>query len=180
MGENPREADLKDAVQELRKALDKAERQQRTSATSLDKTIVSLSGGALVFSMSFAHELAPAKLYLPLLFIAWLLFAIAIVCVLFSMSKGIDEDFKIIQQAFDGLTEAEQAINMVRQGRPLKSAMVTRNLAVSSCIGRLNRGATCAFFAGVLVLGVFAGKNLLAKPKASEPTNHPAASIKSQ
>jgi hypothetical protein len=37
-------------------------------ATSIDKTLVSLSGGALVLSMTFVDRFAPAKLWLPVLF----------------------------------------------------------------------------------------------------------------
>ncbi len=36
-------------------------------AASLDKTLVSLSAGALVFSMTFVGTLAPERLWLPLL-----------------------------------------------------------------------------------------------------------------
>ena len=48
-------------------------------ATQLDKTLISLSAGALVFSMTFVGTFAPGKLLLPLLFFAWAAFAACLV-----------------------------------------------------------------------------------------------------
>lgn len=166
--EDPRE-DLKEVVQGLRKAVEDANQKARESAASLDKTIISLSGGALVFSMTFAHEIAPAKLYLPLLFVAWGLFAASIVCVLFSMKEGTKEDNLVVSKIYDGLTQAEQAMDAVRSGKVLLSAKQTNTLAISRHISILNQCAISAFLAGILIVGVFVGLNLWAKPKISEP-----------
>src|SRR6266550_5362007 len=55
------------------------------AATALDKTLLSLSGGALVFSMTFVDRLAPLRLCLPLLFLAWALFGASMVSIVFGM-----------------------------------------------------------------------------------------------
>jgi hypothetical protein len=54
------------------------------AAAALDKVIVTLSGGALVFSMTFTDRSAPARLWLPILFLSWFAFAVSIIGVAFS------------------------------------------------------------------------------------------------
>src|SRR5204862_8132969 len=73
-------------------------------AGTLDKTLVSLSGGALVFSMTFVDRLAPAKLWLPVLFTSWVAFAASMLCVLMSL--------RALQKAITG--KADQ-LNKLRQ-----------------------------------------------------------------
>ena len=57
-------------------------------AEGLDKTLISLSGGALVLSMTFVTTLSPGKSLLPVLFLSWLCFGISIVCVIIAMRKA--------------------------------------------------------------------------------------------
>ena len=54
-------------------------------SANLDKALISISGGALVFSMTFVGVLAPAKLLLPILFLSWAAFGASIVCVILAM-----------------------------------------------------------------------------------------------
>src|SRR5437899_1947191 len=56
-------------------------------SAALDKIIVGLSGGALVFSMTFVDRLAPAKLWLPVLFLSWIFFGASIIGVAFGLRK---------------------------------------------------------------------------------------------
>jgi predicted transcriptional regulator len=46
---------------------------------------MSISGGALLFSMKFVGVLAPTKLLLPVLFLSWAAFGASIVCVILAM-----------------------------------------------------------------------------------------------
>src|SRR5438552_8356700 len=59
--------------------------------SAIDKALISLSGGALIFSMTFVERLAPEKLLLPVLFLSWAFFAIAIVSVVMAM-RGEQKD----------------------------------------------------------------------------------------
>src|SRR4051812_5677637 len=54
-------------------------------AAQVDRTLITLAGGALIFSMTFVDKIAPAKLALWVLFAAWLAFGFSMVIVMFAM-----------------------------------------------------------------------------------------------
>ena len=73
-----------EARREIAEHMERHVRYSAEVAAALDKIIVTLSGGALVLSMTFADRLAPARLWLPVLFLSWLVFAVSIVSVALS------------------------------------------------------------------------------------------------
>jgi hypothetical protein len=83
-------------------------------AADLDKTLISLSAGALVFSMTFANSLAPAKHVLWLLFLAWLAFATTMLSVILGLRRV---QAAIVKTIFN-LKRAGEAIE---QNKPLHS-----------------------------------------------------------
>src|ERR1700686_5372546 len=88
---------------------------------AVNRVLISLSGGALIFSMTFVDRLAPEKQKLPFLFVAWLGFGASIICVVLAMraaehsaGKGTFVLGKLIKQFDDDL------INKVREGISLQ------------------------------------------------------------
>ena len=59
--------DFKEAQKRFREHLDKLVQQVERVAADLDKTLVSVSAGALVFSTTLVNTFAPDKRLLPLL-----------------------------------------------------------------------------------------------------------------
>jgi hypothetical protein len=109
-------------------------------AETLDKTLVSLSGGALVFSMTFVDRLAPAKLWLPVLFTSWVAFAGSMLCVLMSL--------RALQKA---ITDKADQLNKQRQEfeRALKKGLVgqlSTELTHHAPVSSLNRVAILFIF----------------------------------
>ncbi len=109
-------------------------------AETLDKTLVSLSGGALVFSMTFVDRLAPAKLWLPVLFTSWVAFAASMLCVLMSL--------RALQKA---ITDKADQLNKQRQEfeRALKKGLVgqlSTELTHHAPVSSLNRVAILFIF----------------------------------
>ena len=125
-------------------------------AAALDKIIVTLSGGGLVFSMTFADRLTPARLWLPLLFASWLAFAVSIVCVAFS-NKALQK--QIIKRA--------NQLNQLAKGfeKNLAEGKVPVSIAVEIArfgnIGFWNNVAIWSFVSAIILLGAFVGRNLL-------------------
>ena len=76
---------FKDAQKRFVEHLENRIQQGGRVAADLDKTLISLSAGALVFSMTFVNTLAPHKLWLPVLFGAWVAFALSVVFVILAM-----------------------------------------------------------------------------------------------
>ena len=125
-------------------------------AGTLDKTLVSLSGGALVFSMTFVDRLAPAKLWLPVLFTSWVAFAASMLCVTMSL--------RALQKV---ITDKADQLNKLRQEfeGALKKGLVARvstELTHHAPVSGLNRVAIYSFFVGIILLGIFVAHNLLA------------------
>jgi hypothetical protein len=89
----------------------------RAIGAAQDKTMLSLSGGALVFSMTLVGSFAPARLLLPILVLSWIAFAISMVAVVF----GIRAEQLAIHQ---DLQETAQVLLQIDQGKlPLSPLM---------------------------------------------------------
>jgi hypothetical protein len=143
-----------EAKQELAQAIVRNIERGSEVAAALEKALLSLSGGALVFSMTFVNTLAPSKLALPLLFLAWLAFAtsmIAVLAALRSLQSGLRKTF---DEILNRLMEVERAETISERVRIPTKKIKYRYVEL------LNRLAIAAFIAGVLLLGSFVGYNL--------------------
>src|SRR5438477_7492465 len=74
----------------------------------LNKVLVSLSAGSLLFSMTFISALAPGRHCLGVLFLAWMSFGVSIVCVVIGMRKGHSAASRRAQQASDLLGQLKK------------------------------------------------------------------------
>jgi hypothetical protein len=111
-------------------------------AAALDKTIVTLSGAALVFSMTFADRLAPARLWLPILFLSWFAFAMAILSVIFafrtlqnSMSKKADELNQMSNEFEKHLAEGKVGSAILSITRERKGSCLEPHRHLVICVG---------------------------------------------
>jgi hypothetical protein len=130
------------------------ERGSRVGA-AIDKTLISLPGGALIFSMTFVERLAPQKLLLPLLFCSWTFFALAIVCVIVAMRVEQKAVYMETKNYSDMLAKLDQTPGPFRQ---LLQPTIAVNL--NRKVRRWNFFAVGAFLIGILLLGGFVGFNL--------------------
>lgn len=128
-------------------------------AADLDKTLISLSAGALVFSMTFANSLAPAKHVLWVLFLAWVAFATT----MFSVIMGLRRVQAAIVKTIINLQRAGEAIE---QNKPFHSFLKIPIKPLKTTVTRvpsvdwLNKMAITAFLIGIVLLGIFVGWNL--------------------
>jgi hypothetical protein len=144
-----------EAKRELFEAISKNIQRGSDVAAGLDKTLISLSGGALVFSMTFVNTLAPSKLALPALFGAWVAFSTSIVAVLYSMrslQSGLLKTFDEIMNRINALEEAE------REGAS-QISIPTKSIRYAN-VEFLNRAGIGAFIVGILLLGFFVAYNI--------------------
>jgi hypothetical protein len=121
----------------------------------LDKAIISLSGGGLVFSMTFVSALAPNKHLLWSLFAAWGSFTISIISVVLAIRRS---------QFLDGqrLISAAKMINELNEAEQFGAPPphLNANARRDMCATYLNRAAVGCFLLGVILLGIFVGYNL--------------------
>lgn len=123
---------------------------------ALDKIMVTLSGGALVFSMTFADRLAPARLWLPILFLSWFAFAVSIISVVFA-SRASQKDLS--KRAGKLNTAAKEFEEYLAEGTV---GTVITDLSVHSGVVFWNRIGIWSFVSAIVLLGVFVARNLLA------------------
>lgn len=156
-----------DRIEELRKKLDEViERnldRASESASRLDRTLVTLSAGALVLSMTFVGRVVPAKSYLVVLFVAWACFVASLICVVLAMrmiQNALDaavrtagDTLKLIDE---NLPAARAALKKIRRDAPLSRKRITRQRWVE----RLNKWALVSFLVGIVLLGIFVGVSL--------------------
>ena len=149
----------KDLIERIERKLEHGGR----VAGDLDKTLISLSAGALIFSMAFANSLAPAKHVLWVLFLAWVAFATTIVSVI----VGLRRVQAAIVKTIINLQRASEAIE---QNKPLHSFMkvpmkpLKTKVTPVPAVDRLNNLAIAAFLIGIMLLGAFVGLNLWLGP----------------
>jgi hypothetical protein len=125
-------------------------------AAALDKIIVTLSGGALVFSMTFADRLTTGRSWLLVLFASWLVFGLSIVSVALShralqkqIRKRADQLNQVAKDFEKNLAEGKIPTNIIIDIQRHGKIVVWNNIAIWS------------FMAAILLLGVFVGRNLL-------------------
>jgi hypothetical protein len=123
------------------------------------KTLIGLSGGALVLSMTFIAEMAPAKVWLPALFGSWISFTASIVCVIFSMRSEQNMYNKEVRKFTSVLKEFRQTEDFARAVGLLPEIEIV--VEASKNVQRLNRAALILFTTAVILLGVFVAANLL-------------------
>src|SRR5205807_124145 len=123
-------------------------------ATDLDKTLISLSAGALVFSMTFANSLAPAKRVLWILFSAWIAFGTTILTVVFAQRRvqaAIVKAILNLQRASEAIEKNKALYSFLKA--PIKPLKATVTPVPS--VDFLNNLAMGAFLIGILLLGIF-------------------------
>jgi hypothetical protein len=134
-----------------------------TVAGQLDRTLISLSGGALIFSMTFVDKIAPARLAPWLLFAAWCAFGLCMLSVMFSMQSNQRAATKAIENlstVFSDLDKAE--IEAFKTGRLVN---VAPGPAIQSKItGVFNVAGMLAFIVGLTMLGLFIVYNIRHAP----------------
>jgi len=143
-----------EAKRELMAAISRNIHRGSDIASGFDKALISLSGGALVFSMTFVTTLAPQRRALLLLFFAWIAFSVSIITVLYSMrslQSGLSKTFDELVDRQGDVEAAERAGGGI--SIPTKKIRYAR-------VEALNQLAIGAFLAGVLLLGLFVGYNL--------------------
>jgi hypothetical protein len=131
--------------------------------SAMDKALITLSGGALIFSMTFVERLAPEKLLLPVLFLSWAFFALAIIAVVLAM-RGAQVDLS---------RQGIRASEVLKSLEGLEHANVpvypTGAVAVNPNVWRWNLLALVFFILGILTLSSFVGWNLFqSKPKRAD------------
>lgn len=130
----------------------------RTIGASQDRTVISLSGGALVFSMTLVGTFAPAKLLLPVLIVSWSAFVLSIIAVVFAMRReqlAIHDSLKQIAALLTDIDKAE-ATAIASKGE----FRVRLDVSKDSSVEMLNNLALAGFLIGVILLGFFVGYNL--------------------
>jgi hypothetical protein len=151
---------IEEAKRELHQRAERNIDRGSTISTNLDKALISISGGALVFSMTFVGVLAPGKLLLPVLFLSWAAFGASIVSVIFSMRaahNAIVEAVKNTQLAVERLNKDTALSVLVQVGIDLR---VTPIVKESRPVFIWNNCAIASFVAGLVLLSVFVGYNL--------------------
>jgi hypothetical protein len=134
-------------------------------AAEVDRTLITLAGGALIFSMTFVDKIAPAKLALWILFAAWLAFGVSMVIVMFAMrghQRFLEKVVLEHSKLYKVLSEREK--DALRNGRlySISSAPVRH----SRSVGILNLMAIITLALGMALLVGFVAYNVwhVAKP----------------
>jgi hypothetical protein len=142
------------ARREVTERLFEAKSQGHEVGYGLDKALIFLSAGSLVFSMTFVSVLAPGKHWLVMLFLAWTCFGGSIVCVIIGMRMSQ----VAVGRWAERLSEALKEIDKRRApGVSVRADYeTTRNPRASL----LNICAVGACLVGILFLGIFVGVNL--------------------
>lgn len=157
-------------LDEIRKELDAELKQNRQACTEvsseLDKIIVSVSSGALVFSMTFIQYLAPQRLWLPVLFLSWLAFGAAIFVVVYSIRQFQRHLVATIIRHDNLRTKLDE---LAAKNDPM--ADFTKREHLLKDVGGLNNLAIACFISGLLLLGIFVGRNLIS-PQPVPPNNN--------
>ena len=132
-------------------------------AYQLDKSLLTLSAGALALSLTFVGNLSGTKHYLFFLFVAWAFFTGSIIAVIFAMRKAQLKTHDSARETADNL---EQFSNLHDALAGIMRA--TFPVGTDNPVARLNRIAIWSFVIGVIFLCLFVGSNLLTstQPKA--------------
>ena len=123
----------------------------------LDKSLLTLSAGALLLSITFVGTLSETKRCLVLLFVAWGLFIISIIAVIFAMRNA---QLRTHRDAIGVAKNLERISQMNATERAVYRA--TFSSETNKRVAWLNRIAVFGFVLGVVFLCWFVGINLLA------------------
>jgi len=125
-------------------------------AYQVDKSLLTLSAGALALSLTFVGNLSGTKHYLVLLFVAWVLFTGSIIAVISAMRKAQLTTHDRARETADNL-EQFSSLHDALAG----IMRATFPVATDKLVARRNRIAFCSFVLGVIFLCLFVGSNLL-------------------
>ena len=120
----------------------------RDNSRSQDRTVLTLSGGALVLSIAFVSDISTNPSWEGLLIVAWVRFALSVAALLLAFpvaTKRIDDQIAAITQDI----------------YQYQSAPPTPPKKQKNWIGRLNATALVGFYVGLVAIGVFATINVL-------------------
>ncbi len=152
--DNIRSKDLEEDKRYLdqRRTLDEAEFK---IAESLDKTLLTLSGGALVISMTFVKDIARNPVWTWALMIAWILFGSS-VTVLLVTSYVCQLAYKKERETLD----AKQRAKFNKHNKKLdeKNEVVENEWSEATKVGNIS--ALVIFLLGLIFLGVFIWVNM--------------------
>jgi len=109
--------------------------------------------------MTFVNTLAPSKLALPALFLAWIAFVGSIISLLYAMRSLQSGLSKTFDEIMDRLSEVEHAERSGASGISIPKKKIHY-----AKVEILNQLAIGAFIVGVLLLGFFVGYNLWVGP----------------
>ena len=148
--------------QQLISKLDFLLKQGFEQAYQVDKSLLTLSAGALALSLTFVGNLSGTKHYLGFLFVAWAFFTVSIITVIFAMRKAQLATHDDARQTADNL----ETLSSLPDG--LAGIMrATFPAATNKRVARLNSIAIWSFVIGVIFLCLFVGSNLLTSSRAS-------------
>ena len=125
-------------------------------AYQLDKSLLTLSAGALLLSVTFVGTLPATKHCLGLLFAAWACFIASIMAVIFAMHKA---QLRTHRETLEIANNLERFSQMTAAGWAVERA--TFSAGINKVVAWLNRIAIFGFVLGVLFLCSFVGSNLL-------------------
>ena len=139
------ESEKRKAYLEERKLLIELE---KSGAESFDKTITTLSAGALGLSITFIHEIAPTpdSETIWMLVAAWLGFGSALLATLFSFlasQSAMRKQRELLDQVYQGIQNPKGRISWI-----------------AKATNTLNWFAIAFFAVGVIFLALFTVKNL--------------------
>ena len=158
MTDSDSEKSAADARQEAAEELTSALQSAAAAAANLDKTLLSLSGGALVLSMTLVGQFAPSKLLLEVLFLSWLAFVASLISVVFAMRAAQNVANRTAVDMAKKLEDIENKSATVVAAK--YTVRLSRNVSLTKSVHYLNICAISAFLVGILLLGVFVGYNL--------------------
>jgi hypothetical protein len=158
------DADSEDTLGKARRLLsDAAERnidRGMQTAAQLDRTLITLSAGALGFSMTLINKFAPAKGILSFLVFSWICFLAAIILVILAMRSQQNAAERAAWKAADALKiledDPETALRFLAQQK-IPQPIARKEVERHELIGYLNLWALVTFGVGMLSLAVFAG-----------------------
>jgi hypothetical protein len=127
-------------------------------AYQVDKSLLTLSGSALLLSITFVGTLSETKHCVGLLFVAWACFVASITAVIFAMWKA---QLRTHQAARETGDELERFSQMNAAEAAVQRA--TFPVGTDKPVAWLNGIAILGFVLGVVFLCWFVGSNLLAE-----------------
>ena len=157
----------------LSEKLDKRIAQVSDTVARLDRLIVSLSAGAIVFSATLVSNFAPLRLWLIGLLISWASFLGAIICVVFATRAEQ-------QVANTEIINTGNTLSVIANNPDIRAKMdreqfppVQDHPNPSQTIGWLNIAALIFLLVGLMSLATFAAYNVWKTPIVPEQKRKP-------